>query len=110
MPAGKNFLTAGFAQLAGTFRELRRLPHTLRFLIAYLLYNDGIQTVIGSAAVFIAAELFEGGLDHPERRPSSSASSSSCSSWHRRALLFERIARLLGTKRAIIVSLAVGWG
>lgn len=111
LPAGKNLLTAGFTQLGDTFRELRRLPHTLKYLVAYLLYNDGIQTVIGSAAVFIAAELFEGGLDHPDA-PSFVLSIFLFVQFMGigGALLFERIARLLGTKRAIIVSLVIWSG
>jgi UMF1 family MFS transporter len=48
---------AGFGQLGQTLRDLRRYPQTLRFLIAYLLYNDGIQTVIALAAVYIEKEL-----------------------------------------------------
>jgi UMF1 family MFS transporter len=111
LPPGKHFLTAGFAQLADTFRELRRLPHTLKYLVAYLLYNDGIQTVIGSAAVFIAAELFEGGLDNPEA-PTFVLSIFLFVQFMGigGALLFERVARLLGTKRAIIVSLVIWAG
>ena len=111
LPAGKSYLTAGFAQLAGTFRELRRLPHTLRYLVAYLLYNDGIQTVIGSASVFIAAELFEGGLDNPEA-PTFVLSIFLFVQFMGigGALLFERVARLLGTKRAILISLVIWSG
>ena len=111
LPAGKSYLTAGFAQLADTFRELRRLPHTLRYLVAYLLYNDGIQTVIGSAAVFIAAELFEGGLDNPDA-PAFVLSIFLFVQFMGigGALLFERVARLLGTKRAIVVSLVIWAG
>jgi MFS transporter, UMF1 family len=111
LPAGKSYLTAGFAQLADTFRELRRLPHTLKYLVAYLLYNDGIQTVIGSASVFIAAELFAGGLDNPEA-PTFVLSIFLFVQFMGigGALLFERIARLLGTKRAILVSLVIWLG
>jgi UMF1 family MFS transporter len=111
LPAGKSYLTAGFAQLADTGRELLRLPHTLKYLVAYLLYNDGIQTVIGSAAVFIAAELFEGGLDHPEA-PAFVLSIFLFVQFMGigGALLFERVARLVGTKRAILVSLVIWAG
>lgn len=42
----------GFRQLATTLREIRRYPLTLLFLLAYLLYNDGIQTVITQASVY----------------------------------------------------------
>ncbi|HZI20672.1 MAG TPA: MFS transporter [Pyrinomonadaceae bacterium] len=111
LPPGKGYLTAGFAQLRDTFRELRRLPHTLKYLVAYLLYNDGIQTVIGSAAVFIAAELFAGGLDNPEA-PSFVLSIFLFVQFMGigGALLFERVARLLGTKRAILVALVIWTG
>ncbi|AKU18985.1 MFS transporter [Luteipulveratus mongoliensis] len=39
-------------QLATTFRELKHYPQTLSFLLAYLFFNDGIQTVIGSASLY----------------------------------------------------------
>lgn len=38
-------------------RELAGYPDLLRFLLAYLLYNDGIQTIIAIAAIFASAEL-----------------------------------------------------
>jgi UMF1 family MFS transporter len=47
----------GFKQLGRTLRNMRRYPMTLRYLLAYLLYNDGIQTVIAMSAVFGAQEL-----------------------------------------------------
>ncbi|HYE14373.1 MAG TPA: MFS transporter, partial [Pyrinomonadaceae bacterium] len=111
LPPGKNYLTVGFSQLTETFRELRRLPHTLKYLVAYLLYNDGIQTVIGSAAVFIAAELFAGGLDNPDA-PAFVLSIFLFVQFMGigGALLFERVARLTGTKRAILLSLVIWAG
>jgi UMF1 family MFS transporter len=42
----------GFAQLAGTFRHLRRLRPALLFLIAYWLYIDGVNTVMKVAIDF----------------------------------------------------------
>ncbi|WP_431782515.1 MFS transporter [Streptomyces chumphonensis] len=50
-------LGGGFRQLGQTVRELRRYPLTLMFLLAYLLYNDGVQTVITQASVFGSEEL-----------------------------------------------------
>jgi UMF1 family MFS transporter len=50
-------LTSGFRQLGRTLRDIRRYPQTLLFLVAFLLYNDGIQTVIALAAVYIEKEL-----------------------------------------------------
>ncbi len=46
-----------FGQLAQTLRHLRGYPVTLLFLVAYLFFNDGIQTVIGSASLYGQAEL-----------------------------------------------------
>ncbi|WP_122263090.1 MFS transporter [Ornithinimicrobium cerasi] len=40
------------AQLGDTFREVRNYPQTLMFLLAYLFFNDGIQTVISSASLY----------------------------------------------------------
>jgi UMF1 family MFS transporter len=47
----------GWRQLAATLREMRRTPLTLAFLLAYLIYNDGIQTVISQASVYGSEEL-----------------------------------------------------
>ncbi len=47
----------GWRQLAATVRDMRRRPRTLAFLLAYLVYNDGIQTVISQASVYGSQEL-----------------------------------------------------
>ncbi len=52
-----NPLTDGFRQLGRTVRGLRAYPLTLYFLLAYLVYNDGIQTVIALASQFGTEEL-----------------------------------------------------
>ncbi len=44
-------------QLRGTFRELRNYPQTMLFLLAYLFFNDGIQTVIGNSSLYGQEEL-----------------------------------------------------
>ncbi len=49
---GTSIVRAGFSQLRQTFTEARAYPLTLGFLIAYLIYNDGIQTVISLASVY----------------------------------------------------------
>jgi UMF1 family MFS transporter len=46
-----------FRQLARTLSELRQYPLTLLFLVAYLVYNDGVQTVIGNSAAFASEAL-----------------------------------------------------
>ena len=50
-------VSGSLSQLARTFRELRRYPQTMLFLLAYLFFNDGIQTVISSSSVYGAEEL-----------------------------------------------------
>ncbi|QIM20843.1 MFS transporter [Phycicoccus sp. HDW14] len=44
-------------QLGHTFRDLRAYPNTLLFLLAYLFFNDGIQTVISSSSLYGAEQL-----------------------------------------------------
>ena len=50
-------LLGGWRQLADTVRELRRYRLTMLFLLAYLVYNDGVQTVITQASVYGSEEL-----------------------------------------------------
>jgi UMF1 family MFS transporter len=50
-------LAGGFRQLWATLRHMRAYPLTLWFLAAFLLYNDGVQTVISVSAQYGADEL-----------------------------------------------------
>jgi UMF1 family MFS transporter len=50
-------LTDGFRQLGHTLKGIAGYPLTLFFLVAYLIYNDGIQTVISLASVYADKEL-----------------------------------------------------
>jgi UMF1 family MFS transporter len=104
LPTGERVLTVGFKQLGHTFSQMRRYPQTITFLAAYLLYNDGIQAVIALASVFGAEELkieqsylivtilmvqfvaFAG------------------------ALFFGWMAKRVGSKRAIMISLVIWVG
>lgn len=102
LPPGSRLLTHGIEQVIATLGDLyRKYPHTLRYLIAYLIYNDGIQTVIVVSTAFAADELgvatdrllilvlmiqfvaFFG------------------------AIGFGRLARHIGAKRAIVISLVI---
>ncbi|MEX5720232.1 MFS transporter [Geodermatophilus maliterrae] len=55
--AGHGPATSGFRQLAATLRGMRAFPLTLWFLGAYLLFNDGVQTVISLSATYATEEL-----------------------------------------------------
>jgi UMF1 family MFS transporter len=52
-----NVLADAVRQLTATLRGLRAFPLSLLFLLAYLVYNDGIQAVISLAAVYATEEL-----------------------------------------------------
>ncbi|WP_405432726.1 MFS transporter [Micromonospora sp. NBC_00617] len=57
LAARGNVLTDGFRQLGRTVREVKAYPLTLFFLLAFLVYNDGIQTVITLASQYGTEEL-----------------------------------------------------
>jgi UMF1 family MFS transporter len=50
-------MSRSFGQLWTTLREMRSFPMTLTFLVAFLFYNDGIQTVIGVASTYGSKQL-----------------------------------------------------
>jgi UMF1 family MFS transporter len=58
-PSGWSAASAGFRQLAATFREIRRLRIVLLFLMAYLLYIDGVGTLVRMALDYGMALGFE---------------------------------------------------
>lgn len=110
LPAGRGYLTVGFSEVRQTFRELGRLRHTRRFLLAYLLYIDGVQTVISMASVFLSQELFASrGL---ETDPSFLIGIFLLVQFVAipGALIFERIARAAGTKQAIVLAVVMWSG
>ena len=53
----KNIAKQGFTSLIKTIKEAQKYPQTLLFLLAYMLYNDGVQSVIALASQFGSAEL-----------------------------------------------------
>ncbi|MEZ4735169.1 MAG: MFS transporter [Caldilineaceae bacterium] len=104
LPAGTTYLSIGFIQLRHTFRQLPRYPHTLLFLAAYLVYNDGIQTVIALSAQFGSQELGLGtaSLIQLVLMVQFIAFFG--------ALGFGYLARWLGSKRSIVLSLIIWLG
>ncbi len=58
LPPGESYFSQGVKQIIHTLKRIYRdYPETLKFLIAYLIYNDGIQTVIVVSTLFAASEL-----------------------------------------------------
>lgn len=103
LPPGKSYISAGFSEIIATFKELRRLPLTLRYLLAFLIYNDGVQTVIFASSAFLEQELFPGGNPSFLLQIFLFVQFTAVGG----ALLFERLAYLIKTKNAIIVSLVI---
>ncbi len=96
----QNPIQAAFTRLAETFRELRGFRQAFLLLLAFLIYNDGIQTIIKMATAYgtelgigqgalIAAILLVQFVGIP------------CS------FLFGSLAGWIGAKRAIFVGLLV---
>jgi UMF1 family MFS transporter len=107
LPAGSSVFTAGIKELLASFRALRRLPQTMRYLVAYMLFNDGIQTVIGMASLFLSQELFVArGLPEDQSFLVGLILMIQFVAFFG-AHLFERIAAVIGTKRAILLSLVI---
>jgi UMF1 family MFS transporter len=106
LPPGKSYLTAGFSEIVATVKELRRLPLTARYLLGYLIYNDGIQTVIIASSVFLEQELFPGGNPVFLLEIFLMVQFVAVAG----ALIFERLAYMIKTKNAIIVSLVIWVG
>ena len=49
---GESPMRMAFVRLAETFRELRSYRHAFLMLLAFLIYNDGIQTIIKMATAY----------------------------------------------------------
>jgi len=60
VPTTGSLFSRSFGQLWTTLRQLPAYPVTMMFLIAYLFYNDGIQTVIYSASIYGSKQLHLG--------------------------------------------------
>jgi UMF1 family MFS transporter len=51
-PAGGRALAVTWNRLRATFRDLRAYRHAFLMLLAFLLYNDGISTIIKMASIY----------------------------------------------------------
>ncbi|MFO7662482.1 MAG: MFS transporter [Chloroflexota bacterium] len=100
-----NLFVHGVKQVLSTLGELwRKYPMTLRYLIAYLIYNDGIQTVIVVAALFAASDL---GVDSQTILLLVLMIQFVAFFG---ALLFGRLAGRIGAKKSIVISLVIWSG
>ncbi|RMG95274.1 MAG: MFS transporter [Chloroflexi bacterium] len=102
LPEGSTLLSHGIRQIARTLREMReKYPVTLQYLIAYLIYNDGIQTVIVVSTSFAADEL---GVESQTLLLLVLMIQFIAFGG---ALAFGQLARRIGAKRAVMLSLVL---
>lgn len=109
LPKNETYVSMGFKQLGNTLRELKYFPETLRFLIAYFLYNDGIQTVIVMASTFATAPLIAGGLELSLGTLTQVILIIQFVAFLG-ALFWGRLASWVGSKQSIIISLVIWAG
>lgn len=93
-------VSAGFAQLIHTFKNVRRYKHLLLFLVAFWIYDDGIGTIIKMATIY-GAELGFGQGDLIGALLLTQFIGFPC------ALAFGPLARRITAKGAIFFGLAV---
>ena len=101
LPPGQSAVAAALGQLRGTAHHVRQYPQTFRFLIAFLLYNDAIQTVLAVAAQFGNDE-----LKIPVSQLTLAILMAQFVGFFG-AIGFQRMAAIMTAKRAVILSLAI---
>jgi UMF1 family MFS transporter len=109
LPKDETYLSVGFKQLGHTIKELRHFPETLKYLLAYFLYNDGIQTVIAVSATFAAAPLARGGIGADQSTLTMVILMIQFVAFGG-ALFWGKLAGWVGAKRSIIISLVIWAG
>jgi UMF1 family MFS transporter len=109
LPTGETYVSIGFKQLGKTFREIKNFPETLKYLLAYFLYNDGIQTVIAVSSTFAAAPIIRGGLEVDQDTLIAVILMIQFVAFGG-ALFWGKLAKWIGAKQSIIVSLVIWSG
>jgi UMF1 family MFS transporter len=104
LAAGQSAVATVLRQLGHTLREVRRYPQTTTFLIAYLLYNDAIQTVLTLASQFGNDE-----LKIPVSQLTLAILMVQFVAFFG-SMIFNWIAARINAKRAVVVSLVIWTG
>jgi UMF1 family MFS transporter len=109
LPEGETYVSVGFKQLGHTFREIKHFPETLKYLLAYFLYNDGIQTVIAISSTFAAAPIARGGIELPQDTLIAVILMIQFVAFFG-ALFWGKLAKWIGAKQSILVALVIWSG
>ena len=51
LPPGENYVSIALKRIAGTFRSVRHFREYIRFIVSFLIYNDGILMALGFASI-----------------------------------------------------------
>lgn len=98
---GPGAVRGSLRQLRTTFGQLKHYPDVLMFLLAYLFFNDGVQTVLATASLYGKEEL---GFDESQLIITILLVQFVA---FLGALIFGRLAAVTGAQRAILWSLAL---
>jgi len=101
LPEGQGYLTVGFRQLGRTFKNIRRYKELLKLLVAFLVYNDGVVTVITFAARYATDTIGFATADVTVLFIGLNVVALVG------ALAFGRLADRIGQKRTILISLGI---
>ena len=52
LQSGENVFSLGFGQISKTLREIRQYGELFKYLVAFLIYNDGIGIIISVAVIY----------------------------------------------------------
>ena len=98
------YTAIGITRTFATIKKVRRFKHLLLFLIAFMIYNDGVQTVISMATIYGTEELgFAATILMVTLLMIQIIAAGG-------ALLFGRIASKIGAKRALMLALLLWSG
>jgi UMF1 family MFS transporter len=95
------YAAVGLSRLIETTRRVRKFRHLVLFLFSFMLYNDGIQTVLNMATIYGKEEL-KLSTTHLLITVLIIQAVASVG-----AIAFSRLAELAGTKRAIMATLVL---
>lgn len=101
LPPGESYITVGFRQLKHTLRNIRRYKELVKLLAAFLIYNDGVVTVIYFAAKYAEETIGFGAQEVIGMFIALNVVALVG------ALGFGRLADTIGQKRVIMISLVI---
>lgn len=104
LPPGDSYLTVGFRQLRLTLSRIRQYRELFKLLIAFLVYNDGVVTVIYFAALYATTTI---GFTTEEVAIMFIAMNVVAAAG---AFSFGFLADRIGQKRTILISLTIWLG